>query len=839
LRLRHPFFGFLYVQQGPSVNQPDPSAVSSLSDPTRLDLLRRAGLVDAPPDAAFDRLTLLAARLVGVPVALVSLVDDRRQSFKSCLGLAAPWDEARETPLSHSFCQHVVVSEEPLVVEDAREHPLLRDSLAIPELGVVAYAGFPITTRSGVVLGSFCAIDVRPRRWTPQELETVRELAEAASREVQLRLDVAERTEALEQATAQIASIMEASTDSIVGMTLGGTIAGWSAGAERTYGYTAAEAVGRSLAMLMPPGGEAEAAAILERVRRGETLAHLETVRIRKDGGAVEVSLTVTPVVDPQGAVIGASALARDLTLRRSMDRQIRHSGERFRALVENMHDLISVLDADGTLTYASPSAERLGYQPSELLGRNVLQLLHPDDQPRASAILAEMARRPDDGFRAEMRFCAADGAWRTLEMHGQNLLASPAIRGIVVNSRDVTDREAARAELAESQRQLLQAQKMEAIGQLSGGVAHDFNNLLTVIVGNVDLLRMDAPEDADTRESLDAIRAAAERASALTRQLLAFSRKQVLEPRVVRMNDAVGEVARMLARLINDDVRLRVELDPGAGAVKADPGQLQQVLLNLAVNARDAMPTGGELRIATRAVRLPGPDDPLPAGADPGPYVALEVSDTGCGMDEETRARIFEPFFTTKEPGRGTGLGLSTAYGIVRQSGGHVSVRSAPGRGSTFTVHLPRTDETEGEPAPAEAPAAPAAGGTLLVVEDEVEVRRIIRRALSGAGFTVLEAGSGAEALRTLEERGGAVDLVLTDVVMAGMSGAALAAAARERWPRLPVVLMSGYTDEEIAPHGVMRGGGHVIDKPFTPAELVRQIRAALAEHAGREGQG
>ena len=377
---------------------------------------------------------------------------------------------------------------------------------------------------------------------------------------------------------------------------------------------------------------------------------------------------------------------------------------------------------------------------------------------------------------------------------------------------------------------QLRTSQRMEAVGRLVAGVAHDFNNLLTVVLGTADfLLHETGPEDP-RRAGLGEIRSAAERAAGLIRRLLAFSRQQVLEPRVLELNALVRELERLLQRIIGEDVELRIRLAPGLGTVRADPGQLEQVILNLAVNSRDAMPEGGRLTLETANVELDRAYAETHPSVRPGSYVMLAVSDTGVGMDAATRSRIFEPFFTTKSKDRGTGLGLATVHGIVNQSGGHIWLYSEPGKGTTFKIYLPRVDEP---PAPAAAPVpadrALTGSETLLVVEDEQAVRALTRMTLEARGYRVLAAASAAEALELVASHPGPIPLVITDVIMPGMSGGELAERVAALRPEARVIFVSGYTDDTIAHHGVLDPGVHFLQKPFTLDALARKVREVL----------
>ena len=377
---------------------------------------------------------------------------------------------------------------------------------------------------------------------------------------------------------------------------------------------------------------------------------------------------------------------------------------------------------------------------------------------------------------------------------------------------------------------QLRQSQKMEAIGQLTGGIAHDFNNMLTVILGYSELMLKRLPPDAPLRDDVEQVKEAGERASLLTKQLLAFSRKQVLQPKVLDLNTVLTNMDRMLQRLIGEDIALVAVPAPGLWHVYADPSQIEQVMMNLAVNARDAMPNGGKLTIETANVQLDDAYAHQHGPVQPGSYVMLAVSDTGCGMDRETQARIFEPFFTTKEPGKGTGLGLSTVYGIVKQSGGYVWVYSEVGRGTAFKIYLPRGEGAVETVEPGVAPARTVRGSEMiLLVEDDRAVRVLARSTLQAHGYTVLEAHHGKHALQVYEQHAGPIHLLVTDVVMPEMSGRELADRLKPSRPNMKVLFMSGYTDKAIVHHGELDPGAAFLQKPFTPDALARKVREVL----------
>jgi PAS domain S-box-containing protein len=502
----------------------------------------------------------------------------------------------------------------------------------------------------------------------------------------------------------------------------------------------------------------------------------------------------------------------------------LRRSEMRFRAIIENVDDIVVIMNADGTRRYASPAMARiLGYTQNELLAGRAQDVIHPDDWPAVRELISEARRAPGTTVSGQARCLHKDGSWRIFAAALTDLADVPGVEGIVVNLRDVTQQVALESELR-------QAQKMESVGQLAGGVAHDFNNVLTVITGRIDFL-LGAPNlDAEQQTDLGEIRKAAERAAELTRQLLAFSRKQLLQPRVLDLNQILGEVEPMLGRLIGEDIRIRIVAGHDLGSVTADPGQLQQILMNLALNARDAMPFGGVITFQTANQKIAGGARADAAHVEPGDYVVLQVTDTGVGMDRATQSRIFEPFFTTKAQGKGTGLGLSTVYGIVKQSGASISVISAPGAGTTFSVYFPRSDGFALARAAEKDADTPLSGTeTILLVEDDGAVRNLVERVLKSRGYTVLAAQHGGDALQLASDQDLEIDLVLTDIVMPAMSGRELVEALQSGRPNVRVLYMSGYTDDEIVRRGLYDPRMSFIQKPFTAPDLAMQVRTVL----------
>ncbi|HET8732301.1 MAG TPA: PAS domain S-box protein, partial [Anaeromyxobacteraceae bacterium] len=542
------------------------------------------------------------------------------------------------------------------------------------------------------------------------------------------------------------------------------------------------------------------------------------------DGTVKHVEITTSYVRDAEGRPVEILGVSRDATARVEAEQRLRASEARFRTLIERAADLIVLLDREGAITFWSPGAVgALGWEAEQAIGLPFRSIVEAGDRRRLDEALARLLAGDEGTGRLAIRAARRDGGLRSLEGTCRNLLADPAVGAVVLNLRDVTERQ-----LLEDH--VRQAQRLESIGRLAGGVAHDFNNLLTVILSSGETMQAARARGADVDpEDLSAVMEAGTRGRDLTRQLLAFARKQVIEPVALDLNRVLRGSEKLLRRVLGEDVRLEVRPGAALWPTLADPSQVEQVLVNLAVNARDAMPGGGTLVVETANASDSPPGGAGPAECRSGEWVRLSVRDTGVGMAPEVLAHIFEPFFTTKEKGKGTGLGLATVHGIVAQAGGHVHVESAPGSGTTFQVCLPRTEEQRAdEGAPVET--VPLEGGeTILVVEDDPRVRAVTVRALSGSGYAVLSAGSGEEAIAVARANAGAIDLVVTDVVMPGMDGREVVDALRRELPRLRVLYVSGYTQDVISRRGVLDSGVEFLPKPFTASALLARVRAVL----------
>jgi PAS domain S-box-containing protein len=520
-----------------------------------------------------------------------------------------------------------------------------------------------------------------------------------------------------------------------------------------------------------------------------------------------------------------------------AMADRIKRNEERFKRLIWNSNDIIAVASAEGVLSYVSASIERIfGYPPSEAVGRPLTDLLSADGAEKASLVFASLSRSSGAVARAVVRLKARDGREADIEMIGVNLLEDPDIGGLVLNLRDVSERAEAERERARLQDRLQHAMKMEAVGRLAGGIAHDFNNLLTGIYGSVQMLHMESGDPAKIEYYLNEIRKEAESAASLTRQLLAYSRKQPIETRLVDLNALILDLGGMLERLLGEEISIEYSLGRALGPVRIDPGQFQQVLVNLSANARDAMPEGGTLSIKTAADFLDPKDCASHEGLRPGRILRLTVGDTGRGMDAEALKHLFEPFYTTKAMGKGTGLGLAMVYGAVRQSGGSIDARSEPGKGTIFSILLPM------EAGDAEDADLPPVGGepargteTLLLVEDNPSVMEVTARMLEKLGYTVIQAESGAEALKALGD-GVMVDALVTDVSMPSMNGVELAERVRRIRPGIGVLFLSGYAEEALRRRDAMSAIGRFVLKPYTIEVLAARLREIL-RGAGEEG--
>ena len=516
--------------------------------------------------------------------------------------------------------------------------------------------------------------------------------------------------------------------------------------------------------------------------------------------------------------------LTAEVAERKRGEHRIVQRERRHRLLIESTHDVYAVINRDGTIQDISPSSERVfGYSIAEMAGQNITMLVHPDDLAAHKIDLRRILSQTGQTFSSERRYRTKNRGWRAFEVVGVNYVDDPAVNGIIATFRDVTERQ-------QLEEHLRQSQRMEAIGRLAGGIAHDFNNLHTVINGYASLLASGIPDPAQERRAIEQIREASESATTLTSQLLAFGGRQIVTLRESCLNEIVEKSVPTLRRVIGEDVVLETQLSPDLGVVKVDRAQIEQALLYLGANARDAMHQGGTLTIATANIEFSDADSRVDHREETGGRVQLMVSDTGVGMEKAVLVRLFEPFSTTTEVGRGTGLGLAAVYGIVNQSRGTITVNSAPGQGTTFCLSFPRIDLAKPKsPTRPRQEVLPVGDETVLVIEDSDDLRELVRTVLERSGYHVLAAESGNHAMALAEKYAGTIHLVLTDVVMPGLSGREVAEKLLKQRPSLRVLYTSGYTNDVVLRHGVRDAEVAFLAKPFTPTELTRKVRAVL----------
>ena len=620
---------------------------------------------------------------------------------------------------------------------------------------------------------------------------------------------------------------VESSNDAIVTKTLDGVITGWNRAAERLFGYSSAEAIGNRIDIIVPDELRGEVQTILAKIKMGEKVDHHETIRVDKNGQRIDVSLSVSPVKSQSGVIIGAAKVARDISARKIAQEALLESERMARAIIDTALDAFVQLDASGTIIGWSPKAEKMfGWSQQEVARQKLGDLIIPAANRAAySERIAQFLRGAEDGIlgrRYEAPSLRRDGTQFDTEV---SLTALRRRDGFIINGfiRDITEKVAA-------EQQLKQAQKMESVGQLTGGVAHDFNNMLTVITGTIDILADAVADKPQLAAIARLISEAADRGAELTGQLLAFARKQPLQPCGTDINALMVESGKLLRAALGEHIEIETILKRGLSPALVDPNQLGSALMNLAINARDAMPNGGKLMLETSNVVLDESYATTNPDVLPGNYVLIAVSDTGAGIPQAIRDKIFEPFFTTKGVGKGTGLGLSMVYGFIKQSGGHIKVYSEEGHGTTFKIYLPQASAQAEQIVDTSSDSWIENGTeTILIVEDDALVRTSVTAQIQSLGYQTLSAANAVEALKIVD--GGArFDLLFTDVIMPGkMNGRQLAEEIAKRRSPLKVLFTSGYTENAIIHHGRLDPGVLLLPKPLRKSELARMLRRAL----------
>jgi PAS domain S-box-containing protein len=653
--------------------------------------------------------------------------------------------------------------------------------------------------------------------------------------------------EALRASQRQLSDIIEFLPDATLAIDREGRVIIWNRAIEQMTGVSAANMIGKGdHVYTIPFYGEARPQ-LMELVFEDRESVAARYPGITRAGDTIEAEVScgalynntggwvfakAAPLHDPAGNVVGCIEVIRDITQRKQADDALRESEARYRSILDASPDDVTITDLEGRIAMVSPSGLAMfGYEREpELLGKSVTEIIADEDAERFSSSVALMLQGTAQG-PGEYLGLRRDGSTFEIESNGQILRgAEGQATGMVFVVRDIAERKRAQEDRVRLEDQLRQAQKMESVGRLAGGVAHDFNNMLAVILTNTEMAIDQVDPDLPLRADLDEIRRAARRAADLTRQLLAFARRQTITPRVLDPNEAIEGVLRMLRRIIGEDIRFVWRPGPGLWSVKVDPSQVDQVLANLCVNARDAIAGVGNVLIETQNVHLDDDACSRGVGCVAGDYVRLAVTDDGCGMDGETLAHIFEPFFTTKAIGKGTGLGLAMVYGIARQNGGFIDVVSEPGRGSTFALYLPR-HVGAADPMRSRMPPNPVACGneTILLVEDEVALLQAMTKMLEEQGYSVLAASTPGEATRLAEEHRGEIRLLVTDVIMPEMNGLDLARTLELTYPGLKRMFMSGHTADVLGQDGMLDQGVYFLHKPFERADLATKVREAL----------
>ena len=785
--------------------------------------LGQRALAGRDPSDLMNDIVRETAAVLDVPLCKILELRPDGESFLLRAGVG--WKEgyvghAAVAAGADSQAGYTLASDAPVIVADLRAERRFSGPALLCEHGVVS--GISVIIRGHErAFGVLGAHTQRRRVFSSDDVSFLLAVANV----VAAAIENARTRAALQASEARFRRLLEWAPDAIVTVGGDGRIVFVNERTGRLFGYDAAELLGQPVEMLVPervrPAHEGQCRAYQHEPQPRPMGVGLELSARRKDGSEFPVEISLSPVQSDDGVLV--SCAVRDVTARHQAEEAMRRSEARYRALFMDALTANYVSTPDGRLVGCNPAfAQLFGFASVE-------EAMASD--PASFFARPEARQEFLDLLRAQKRLEYRESTLRRRDgrpVHViENVVGTFDEQGDLVEIKgyliDVTQRK-------QLEEQLRLSQKLEAVGRLAGGIAHDFNNLLTVMLGHAELLLDELPAGSQSHANVEEIRGAAVRAADLTRQLLAFSRRQLLQPTVLNLNEVVRGIDSLMRRLIGEDVDLRTELGARLGHVKADRGQLEQVIVNLVVNARDAMPRGGRLTIETGNVELDEEYVSLHGSVIPGRYALLAISDTGVGMDAETIRQIFEPFFTTKGPEKGTGLGLATVYGIVKQSGGNIWVYSEPGQGATFKVYLPLVDEPL-EPRTAPARAVEKLGGseTILLVEDEASVRDLATRVLTHRGYRVLGARDGEEALRLVEQHAGPIDLVLTDVVLPQMSGRELIGRLAPRVPNAAVLFMSGYTHNAIQHHGVLERGIEFLQKPFGPNDLARRVREVL----------
>lgn len=815
----------------------------------RLESLRSYRILDTPPEQAFDGLTRLAAYICGTPIAFLGFVDLDRLWLKSSIG----WD-VPEVPRDMSFCSHTILQSDVLVASDTLEdRGRLADCPLAKHGGMRFYAGATLVSLEGHALGTLAAMDSVPRGLTPGQIEGLRKL----SRQVVFLLESRKITSngwannannyvdrehpsgSGQPLREHLRRVLDSAADAIIEIDEDSKILLVNQAAERIFGYSREELLGSSITVLMPDSMRQRHLegfrSYLQTGKKRLSWDAIEFPSIGKNGEQIDLEISLGEGLRGRGMSRTFTAVCRDIGGRKRVaggrQEALRRSEQRLQGIVSSaMHAIITVDQTQRILVFNRAAEEIFRCPASEALGQSIDNFIPERFREKHREHIQDFSKTGVTG-----RPVHSPGILFGVRRNGEEFPIEASIsqaeadgeRLFTVILRDISARLRLEGELR-------QAQKMEAIGQLAGGVAHEFNNFLGVILGYSDLLAEDAGENESLRQHVGEIKAATQHAASLTRQLLAFGRRQMREPQELDLNTAIWEAHKLLRPLVPANIDVVPVLAPVLGRVKLDAGDVPQILINLVVNARDAMPNGGRVTIKTSNLEAADSLASQKLSLAPGGYVVLSVGDTGTGMDDQTRSRLFEPFYTTKEPGKGTGLGLSTVYGIVTHSGGQIEVESAVGRGTTFRIYLPRVKEAgEAVEPPSEQVIEQSAAGGILIVEDEAALRRLLLVTLGRRKYRVFAAKDGVEALDLFRQNLGQIRLIVTDLMMPRMDGFQLREQIAAIDAQVRFLFMSGYLEHFIEQRKQLPQTCGFLDKPFLPVQLVEKVQELLAGQA------
>ncbi len=796
----------------------------SQQEVARLEALRDCHVLDSPPEELFDQTARLAAYLCGTPIGLIGFIDSTRQWFKSRVG----WDYP-EIPRQDSICGQTILQRELIVISDVATDERFNNSPMVTRAGIRFYAGVPLLTKEGYAVGTLCVMDRLPRELPAGHKDALLTLARLVADQLETRRSTLKASAAPANSRSRV--LVEQNVAGFFQSTAEGRMLDCNTTFVRILGYNSPEEVLQCHAsdFYFSPD---ERTRLLEALGKHGRLLNFECRLRKKDGTPVWVVENLFLSSDNQGDVVEGTMV--DISEHKRTDEALQDSQERLLGIISSAMDAIITVDDNQRIIVFNRAAEQIfRCSATEAIGQTIDNFI---PQRFREAHKEHIRNFGQTGVSSRSMY--SPGTLMGVRANGDEFPVEATISQVKTASerlysvilRDISVRKRTEDELR-------QAQKMEAVGHLAGGIAHEFNNYLGIIMGYGDLLEQEEVQSESLRLGLAEIKGATQKASSLTRQLLAFSRKQLIEPSVLDLNASVWDAHKLLRRLIPANIDVIPVLHPDLGKVKADPAQIQQILINLVVNARDAMPQGGKITIETSEVVLNEEFASRHLDVLAGDYIMLSISDSGEGIDAETLTHIFEPFFTTKKAGKGTGLGLSTTYGIVKQSGGHITVASVRGKGTTFRIYFPKLVETYDDGSTASrSEAMPPGVSTILLVEDESGLRKLMRAALERKGYRVLEAKDGAEALSACRQNLEHIDLVVTDLAMPRMTGLQLKEKVVALRSSMKFLLISGYAEDVLGSREQIPNAGDFLEKPFRPDELTRKVREILSRIDGKQ---